>query len=196
MREGMLATFMGRPFADQGGSGFHVHLSLAGEDGHNAFADEGGPDGLSPLAAQLHRRRDRARAGAAGAARADDQLVQADPPRQPRARRTRTGATTTAPPSAASRTSAARAPGSRCARPTAPPAPHLIIAALLLAGLDGIERELDATRSRRRRLLPAGRRPRRLDAARRPRRRARRARGRHGAHREARRDSSSPPSSR
>ena len=27
-REGMLATFMGRPFADQGGSGFHVHLSL------------------------------------------------------------------------------------------------------------------------------------------------------------------------
>ena len=28
-REGLLATFMGRPFADQGGSGFHVHLSLA-----------------------------------------------------------------------------------------------------------------------------------------------------------------------
>ena len=52
-REGLLATFMGRPFADQGGSGFHLHLSLAGEDGHNAFADEGGPDGLSPLAAQF-----------------------------------------------------------------------------------------------------------------------------------------------
>ena len=30
VREGMLATFMGRPFADQGGSGFHVHLSLNG----------------------------------------------------------------------------------------------------------------------------------------------------------------------
>ena len=28
VREGLLATFMGRPFADQGGSGFHVHLSL------------------------------------------------------------------------------------------------------------------------------------------------------------------------
>ncbi len=52
-REGMLATFMGRPFADQGGSGFHLHLSLAAQDGHNAFADEGGPDGLSPLAAQF-----------------------------------------------------------------------------------------------------------------------------------------------
>ena len=84
-REGMLATFMGRPFADQGGSGFHLHLSLAGEDGHNAFADEGGPDGPEPAGGQLHRGRDRARAGAAGAARADDQLVQADPPRQPRA---------------------------------------------------------------------------------------------------------------
>ena len=34
VREGLLATFMGRPFADQGGSGFHVHLSLAdGETG-------------------------------------------------------------------------------------------------------------------------------------------------------------------
>jgi glutamine synthetase len=51
VREGMLATFMGRPFADQGGSGFHLHLSLRGDDGHNAFADQGGPDGLSPLAA-------------------------------------------------------------------------------------------------------------------------------------------------
>ncbi len=49
-REGLVATFMGRPFADQGGSGFHVHLSLAAADGHNAFAEEGGPEGLSPLA--------------------------------------------------------------------------------------------------------------------------------------------------
>jgi len=31
-REGLLATFMGRPFADQGGSGFHVHLSLDDAD--------------------------------------------------------------------------------------------------------------------------------------------------------------------
>ena len=52
-REGLLATFMGRPFADQGGSGFHLHVSLAAPDGQNAFADEGGPDGLSPLAGQF-----------------------------------------------------------------------------------------------------------------------------------------------
>src|SRR5262249_62187281 len=52
-REGLLATFMGRPFADQGGSGFHVHLSLSTADGDNAFADDGGRAGLSPLAAHF-----------------------------------------------------------------------------------------------------------------------------------------------
>ncbi len=49
--EGLLATFMGRPFTDQGGSGFHLHVSLTNEDGANAFSDETRPDGLSPLAA-------------------------------------------------------------------------------------------------------------------------------------------------
>ncbi|HET8742305.1 MAG TPA: glutamine synthetase family protein [Gaiella sp.] len=53
VREGLLATFMGRPFSDQGGSGFHLHLSLADEEGRNAFADETRPDGLSPLAASF-----------------------------------------------------------------------------------------------------------------------------------------------
>jgi len=38
-RQSMVATFMGKPFNDQGGSGFHVHLSV-GKDGENAFADE------------------------------------------------------------------------------------------------------------------------------------------------------------
>src|SRR5262249_2158559 len=52
-REGLLATFMGKPFADQGGSGFHLHLSLADAGGRNVFADEGGAHGLSPLAAQF-----------------------------------------------------------------------------------------------------------------------------------------------
>ena len=85
VREGLLATFMGRPFADQGGSGFHVHLSLAGEDGRNAFADEGGAGRAQPARGAVHRRGDRARAGPAGAARADRQRLQADPARQPRA---------------------------------------------------------------------------------------------------------------
>jgi glutamine synthetase len=36
---GMLATFIGKPFNDQGGSGFHLHVSLD-RDGTNAFAAE------------------------------------------------------------------------------------------------------------------------------------------------------------
>ena len=43
---GLLATFMGRPFNDQGGSGFHVHVSLE-RDGSNAFADRDDPEGIS-----------------------------------------------------------------------------------------------------------------------------------------------------
>ena len=35
-RQSMVATFMGKPFNDQGGSGFHVHISV-GKDGKNGF---------------------------------------------------------------------------------------------------------------------------------------------------------------
>jgi glutamine synthetase len=35
---GLVATFMGKPFNDQGGSGFHIHFS-ADRDDENAFAD-------------------------------------------------------------------------------------------------------------------------------------------------------------
>lgn len=44
---GLLATFMGKPFNDQGGSGFHLHLSLERE-GANCFDDPAGADGLAP----------------------------------------------------------------------------------------------------------------------------------------------------
>ena len=43
---GLIATFMGKPFNDQGGSGFHFHFSLD-RDGNNAFADDSNPDGVS-----------------------------------------------------------------------------------------------------------------------------------------------------
>jgi glutamine synthetase len=47
-RHDLLATFMAKPFNDEGGSGFHVHVSLADESGQNVFGDTNGPDGLSP----------------------------------------------------------------------------------------------------------------------------------------------------
>jgi glutamine synthetase len=38
-QQGLVATFMGRPFNDQGGSGFHLHLSFE-RDGDNACAGD------------------------------------------------------------------------------------------------------------------------------------------------------------
>jgi glutamine synthetase len=45
----LVATFMGKPLADQGTSGYHLHLSLWDESGSNAFHDPDGPDGLSEV---------------------------------------------------------------------------------------------------------------------------------------------------
>jgi glutamine synthetase len=46
-QNGLLATFMGKPFNDQGGSGTHLHLSLT-RDGRNAFDGPGQDAGVSP----------------------------------------------------------------------------------------------------------------------------------------------------
>jgi glutamine synthetase len=51
-RHGLLATFMGKLHDDEG-SGMHVHLSLATPDGANAFDDPASPDGLAPVARQF-----------------------------------------------------------------------------------------------------------------------------------------------
>jgi len=45
--EGMLATFMAKPFNDEGGSGFHLHVSLVDDDGTNVIGDPDGEHGLS-----------------------------------------------------------------------------------------------------------------------------------------------------
>lgn len=49
-RHGKLATFLGRPFSDRGGSGLHVNFSFRRQDGSNAFHDPADPEGLSDLA--------------------------------------------------------------------------------------------------------------------------------------------------
>ncbi|WP_410590202.1 glutamine synthetase family protein [Amycolatopsis sp. lyj-23] len=49
-REGKLATFMAKPFNDEGGSGFHLHFSTTGDDGRPLFDDPAGEYGLSKVA--------------------------------------------------------------------------------------------------------------------------------------------------
>ncbi len=141
-REGLMATFMGRPFGDQGGSGFHLHISLADEAGENAFADGSGAEGISPLAASFV-------AGILEHASGLQALL---------------GPTVNAykrilPDSLApthgnwghdNRTAMCRVPLERGARSRVEirtgdgaACAHLITAALLLAGLDGIERALE-----------------------------------------------------
>jgi glutamine synthetase len=46
-RAGLVATFMGKPFNDQGGSGLHLHLSLA-TDGENLFSQMGDRELVGP----------------------------------------------------------------------------------------------------------------------------------------------------
>ncbi|MEX0985527.1 MAG: glutamine synthetase family protein [Actinomycetota bacterium] len=51
-RRGHRATFIGRPFADRGGSGLHVNISFRDTEGRNVLEDTSAPDGLSGLAHQ------------------------------------------------------------------------------------------------------------------------------------------------
>ncbi|GAA1132940.1 glutamine synthetase family protein [Nocardioides aquiterrae] len=49
-RRGQLATFMPKPFNDEGGSGYHLHFSIADADGTPLFHDPADPYGLSEMA--------------------------------------------------------------------------------------------------------------------------------------------------
>jgi len=49
---GLIATFMGKPFNDQGGSGTHLHVSL-NRDGANALDSPTADDGLAPESHQF-----------------------------------------------------------------------------------------------------------------------------------------------
>jgi glutamine synthetase len=49
-QDGKLATFMAKPFNDEGGSGFHLHFSAVDETGRPLFDDPAGEHGLSTVA--------------------------------------------------------------------------------------------------------------------------------------------------
>jgi glutamine synthetase len=49
-QDGKLATFMAKPFNDEGGSGFHVHFSTSDSDGNSLFDEPSGEYGLSKIA--------------------------------------------------------------------------------------------------------------------------------------------------
>lgn len=49
-RRGKMATFMAKPFNDEGGSGFHIHFSTVDGEGKPLFDDPSGADGLSDTA--------------------------------------------------------------------------------------------------------------------------------------------------
>ncbi len=52
-RDGLLATFMGKPFNDDEGSGFHLHISLVDGEGNNAGEDASDTHGLTPVLRQF-----------------------------------------------------------------------------------------------------------------------------------------------
>jgi glutamine synthetase len=141
-RQGMVATFMGKPFNDQGGSGFHLHLSLTDGDGTNAFADRSMPHGLGPIQgrflAGVLEHGPALMALLAPTVNAYKRLVPDSlaPTHVNWGHDNRTAFVRVPNESGSrSRVEVRAGDGSACA--------HLLIAALLLAGLDGIERELE-----------------------------------------------------
>lgn len=142
-QDGYLATFMSKPFSDSAGSGCHTHVSLVGlEDGANVFASEDDPTGLSELGRRFV-------GGLIRYARAIDPLI-APTPNCYRRRRRHTFSPTNISWGLEDRSALVRVKGgsleARHVEYRAPSAlsnPYLVGAALLSAGLRGIEDQLD-----------------------------------------------------
>jgi glutamine synthetase len=143
-QHGMMCSFMPKPFAERSGSGLHMHMSAGKKFGDNAFEDAADPRGmsLSPLAyhflAGLIANANALTAIAAPCVNSYKRLVKLG---------SRSGATW-APINIAwgnnNRTAFVRVPGGRLELrlPDAAANPYLLTAAIIYAGLDGIERKL------------------------------------------------------
>jgi len=142
-QDGLLATFMSKPFADSAGCGNHTHISLLrSEDGVNAFGDDTDPSGISDTCRHFV-------GGLLRYARAIDALI-APTVNCHRRRRRHTFSPTNVSWGFEDRSALVRVKGgtlqSRHLEYRAPSAlanPYLIGAALLQAGLQGIEEQLE-----------------------------------------------------
>jgi glutamine synthetase len=142
-QDGLLATFMSKPFADSAGNGCHTHISLANaDDGSNAFADDADPLGVSDVCRHFT-------GGLIRFAKSIDALI-APTVNCHRRRRRHTFSPTNISWGFEDRSALVRIKGgsssSRHVEYRAPSAmsnPYLVGAALLRAGLKGIEDKLD-----------------------------------------------------
>jgi glutamine synthetase len=140
---GLLATFMSKPFADSAGSGAHTHVSLVDRDsGRNVFGDEGDPHGMSDVCKRFI-------AGQLAHARSIYALL-APTLNCLKRRRTHTFSPTNISWGPEDRSALVRVKGGTVASkhvenraPTALSNPYLAGAAILAAGLLGIENELE-----------------------------------------------------
>ena len=143
-QDGYLATFMSKPFAASAGSGCHTHLSLLHADsGENAFADEGDPDGMNDTCRSFI-------AGLLTYARAIDAVI-APTVNCLRRRRRHTFSPTNVSLGHEDRSALVRVKGGSPASkhieyraPSALSNPYLVGAALIQAGLRGVEDKLSA----------------------------------------------------
>jgi glutamine synthetase len=142
-QDGHLATFMSKPFSDSAGSGCHTHISLVrSDDGTNAFASEEDPQGISETCRRFI-------GGLMLYARAIDPVI-APTVNCYRRRRRHTFSPTNISWGFEDRSALVRvkggSPESRHIEYRAPSAlsnPYLVGAALLSAGLKGVEDEVD-----------------------------------------------------
>ena len=143
-QDGYLATFMSKPWATSAGSGCHTHLSLLDPDsGENAFADEGDPQGMNDTCRSFI-------AGLLTYARAIDAVI-APTVNCLRRRRRHTFSPSNISWGLEDRSALVRvkggSPASKHVEYRAPSAlsnPYLVSAALLQAGLRGIQDKLQA----------------------------------------------------